>query len=527
MPLTVAALLSMPGLDELNVLAGRRHLSERTITWAHVIELADPTPWLQGGELVLTTGLGLGPAEDSQRDYARRLAGAGAAALGFGTGLSYQGVPPAVCAEADELGLPLFEVPRPVPFLAVTKAVAGRLAAEQYETVQRAVDAQRRLTSAALDRGMPGILAALIRLVPGWALVLDRRGQVLAAHPADAARKAEAVRAELSRHPARSTQIAISVAVADFNATIQSLGKGRSTWRGYLAVGQRHAPTPLDRLVVGHASSLVGLELQRSLSVRRAERRLRSDLLRTLLLALSGPSEMAGQLSRMGLPGGTVAVALLRWQTGYPEDVLDRVEDVLADLDVPGLTSEIDDGDVAVLLPGDGADAAQAMFHRLRQVTPGLRAGLGDEVTSGAAVTSLRQARQAVAVGRPGLVCFGSIGTFALLAGGNPAALGSLITRLLGRLRHHDDVARGELVRSLRVFLSHNGHWEAAADELGVHRHTLRYRMRKVEELTGRSLDSAQDRMEFWIALQAQDLLAGTGGGAIFPAESADEAGQP
>jgi purine catabolism regulator len=235
MPLTVAALFSMPGLDAFTVLAGRRHLSERTITWAHVIELCDPTPWLQGGELVLTTGLALDPDdEDVQCDYVRRLAGAGAAALGFGTGLSHEAVPAAVCAQADELGLPLFEVPRPVPFLAVTKSVAGRPAAELYETVQRAVEAQRRLTRAALDRGMPGILAALIRLVPGWALVLDRRGQVLAAHPADAARRADAVRAELSRHPARSTQVAISVAVADFNATIQSLGKSRSgaaIWR--------------------------------------------------------------------------------------------------------------------------------------------------------------------------------------------------------------------------------------------------------------------------------------------------------
>lgn len=160
-------------------------------------------------------------------------------------------------------------------------------------------------------------------------------------------------------------------------------------------------------------------------------------------------------------------------------------------------------------------------------MTPGLRAGLGGAVSPGAAATSLGQARHALAVGRPGLVCFGSIGTFALLAGGNPAALAALTARLLGRLRDHDEVARGELVESLRVFLSRNGHWEAAADELGVHRHTLRYRMRKVEELTGRSLDSAQDRMEFWIALQAQDLLAGTGEEAASAPEAPGEAGQP
>jgi len=64
-----------------------------------------------------------------------------------------------------------------------------------------------------------------------------------------------------------------------------------------------------------------------------------------------------------------------------------------------------------------------------------------------------------------------------------------------------------ELIRSLETYIEHNGQWERAARELYCHRHTLRYRMRKVEELTGLDLGSSFDRMEFWLALRARDLL--------------------
>jgi purine catabolism regulator len=59
-----------------------------------------------------------------------------------------------------------------------------------------------------------------------------------------------------------------------------------------------------------------------------------------------------------------------------------------------------------------------------------------------------------------------------------------------------------------RAFLDRNARWESAARDLYVHRHTLRYRIRKVEELTHRDLSSARDRMEFFLALRARDMLA-------------------
>jgi len=69
----------------------------------------------------------------------------------------------------------------------------------------------------------------------------------------------------------------------------------------------------------------------------------------------------------------------------------------------------------------------------------------------------------------------------------------------------HDAAGRGELVRSLGTWLEHNGQWDAAAAALGVHRHTLRNRMRRVSELLGRDLDVAAVRVELWTGVQILD----------------------
>jgi purine catabolism regulator len=74
------------------------------------------------------------------------------------------------------------------------------------------------------------------------------------------------------------------------------------------------------------------------------------------------------------------------------------------------------------------------------------------------------------------------------------------------------DERSGELVRTLTAFLEHNGHWEAAAAALQVHRHTVRNRIATVEELTGRRLASAHDRQELWLALRARDLARSSDG---------------
>lgn len=142
MPLTLASLVQHSAL-KLSVRAGEGRL-DTPVRWAHVSELADPVPYMEGGELLLVTAMKL-DAEDPEemRRYVRRLAAAGVVGIGFAVGVNYEAVPQALVDAAREEDLPLLEVPRRTPFLAISKAVSAALAADQYRAVTAGFEAQR------------------------------------------------------------------------------------------------------------------------------------------------------------------------------------------------------------------------------------------------------------------------------------------------------------------------------------------------------------------------------------------------
>ncbi|WP_178865539.1 PucR family transcriptional regulator ligand-binding domain-containing protein, partial [Streptomyces acidiscabies] len=160
MPPTLASLVHHSAL-KLVVRAGEDKLGV-PVRWTHVSELPDPAEYMEGGELLLTTALKL-DAEDPEamRRYVRRLVEAGVAGLGFAVGVNYEDVPEALVEAARAEGLPLLEVPRRTPFIAISKAVSAALAADQYRAVTDGFAAQRELTRQTLAAGPEGLLAAL------------------------------------------------------------------------------------------------------------------------------------------------------------------------------------------------------------------------------------------------------------------------------------------------------------------------------------------------------------------------------
>src|SRR5689334_1430126 len=163
---------------DLRLLAGEPGL-EAPIRWVHISELEDPTPWMSGGELLLTTGLQLDTPK-RQRAFVDRLADHQLAGLGFGTGFSHRAVPAAIVEAANERALPLVEVPYEVPFIAVTEAAFSRLVNEQYAVLRRAIAAHERLERIVLaERGLDAVVAALATLIGGSVLAYDARGALL------------------------------------------------------------------------------------------------------------------------------------------------------------------------------------------------------------------------------------------------------------------------------------------------------------------------------------------------------------
>jgi purine catabolism regulator len=509
MTVSTRELLQTPDLS-LELLAGERH-ADRPIRWVHVSELDDPTPWLQGGELLLTTGMGIGSTPAKQRAYIRRLADAGLAGLGFGLGFSYQRTPPPILAEAQETDFPLFEVPYPVPFIAITEAVFTRILAEQYESLQRAVDAQHVLTRAVMNgQGIEGIASSVASVIKGWALLLDLHGLPMTATSKAAEARADRVWEELGTSRPQGTGFSLTLVDRGHHIWIQPVGpQGRV--EAFLAIGKPDALTQLDHIVAGHALSLFAIELAKSRAVAEAERRLQGDFFESLMHGSLPPSEAARGLARFGF-GKDARVAVVSFEAGQAEELAWAAEDLVSRSGGGFLISPSAGGAHVLLAADPDRDLEQLRKALEEKLGAEVRAGAGGGVDVADAAKSLREARYALQVCRLegwSSAGFEDLGTYRLLLSmTEPDALRAFAESLLAPIDRYDRDHGGELASSLRAFLASNARWETAATELYVHRHTLRYRMRKVEELTGRDLSSSFDRMEFWLALRARELLA-------------------
>src|SRR3954451_16621779 len=533
---------------DVGVLAGEANL-DAPVRWVHISELADPTPWLSGGELLLTTGLAIASA-DEQREYIARLADHGLAGLGFGTGFAHAKVPEALAEAAAERDFPLVEIPYDTPFIAVTEKAFARLVNEQYALLQRSIAVQERLQRIVLsERGLDAIASALATLIGGTTVVFDRRGEPQALHvfrrelPEDAltaigaelrerARRTEA-RGFVPSHPDLAPRaLALPVAGAETTGLPQA-------W--LVAVKDSGGLSEFDRVVLHQAVTVVALELLRRHVAASTERRLAGDVLSELVSGtVSGP-DLARRLEPFGLGGRVKALVLspparTGGKGGGPEAFEAALAGALRDEAVSGLVATANTH-VCALLPGvldeELFELSQRVLDRVvARMGAAPAAGAGRAVAAGDARRAYHEARcalEARTLGRPVGAelngnghgsANGSGGAVAVAGAGKPTvatyrdlgssqlllslqdtdALRLFCESLLGPIETGEGHYGGELMRSLEAFIECNGQWEAAARRLYCHRHTLRYRIRKIEELTGRDLASARDRIEFWLA---------------------------
>ncbi|MFJ9111805.1 PucR family transcriptional regulator [Streptomyces sp. NPDC102283] len=517
MPPTLASLVQHSAL-KLSVRAGADRLGT-PVRWAHASELADPVPYMDGGELLLVTATNLDAEDpDSMRRYVRRLAGAGVAGVGFAVGVNYDDVPAALVEAAEEAGLPLLEVPRRTPFLAISKAVSAAIAADQYRAVTAGFEAQRELTKAALAGDGPAdLLARLAAHINGWAALYDTSGAVLAAAPDWAARRAARLTPDVERLRDRPAPASVVVGDSEDRVELQSLGLGRRA-RGALAVGTGAALGTAERYAVHSAVALLTLTTARSRSLQGAEQRLGAAVLRMLL---AGQPDHARAVAG-DLYGGLLDAPfrLLIAETAAPagSELLTETMEAAAARSGEALLLVPEGGRVVVLAADGGAAVAACAAYAEAQDDRAPREGgaedsdvvVGLSAPSGpiAVSAAYKQAEQALSVARRrgrALVEHEELAAGSVLPLLADDAVRAFADGMLRALYEHDAKGRGDLVASLRAWLSRHGQWDAAAADLGVHRHTLRYRMRRVEEILGRSLDDPDVRMELWLALKTTE----------------------
>ena len=516
--LSVASLVSDCGLE---LLAGDE-AGGRPLRWVHISEHEDPTPWLSGGEVLLTTGYNLDTAA-KQRRYVELLASEDVAGLGFGVGFDHERIPKPILDAARKHRMPLFEVPYEMPFIAITERAAARLVTEQSDVLERGSKVHERLERLVIDGGGLGEITASIAgaLPAGAALVFDGAGKQVARHPQRGtpnADQATAIATELrERADGGGAHTFEPAAFGDQGLAVPVPGPRGAPPAGWLVVMSGNGPLgDFERLIAGQASIVVGLELMRERVVRETERRLAGDLLADSLSGRLDADELSGRLRPFGIHS---EAAVLVFELDDPPASEAALEAALAEAGVPALVATSAAAGRALLCAvvegsvrdpvaiGREARAALIGSH------PELRAAASRAVGLGSLRRAFHEARCALEAtsvngGGPEVASHRDLGAFTLLlALQDDDALRLYSEGLLEPIQRGEGEYGGELLRSLEAFIENNGNWERAARQLYCHRHTLRYRIRKIEELTGRDLSRATDRIELWLALRARELV--------------------
>ncbi|WOQ17113.1 helix-turn-helix domain-containing protein [Raineyella sp. W15-4] len=487
------------------------------VSWPYYTNLLDPTPYLHGGELVLTTG----PLVDAGFDgsiaaaYVRRLSEVGVA--GIVCGPKRIGDPDRedethllteLAGECRRQGMPLVWS-RQMSFIEMIRDVGALLREDQRETAVWFGEAQRRLTHAALsERGAAAVVEQLGEELDTWVICFDEMARPLHRSARASRLGAPAVAALRERCVGvldRGIRSGTSLKGPELDAHLQTLGPAHELL-GVLAYGSDRQMSEPVRQLITSVVALLSVAMLRSAEVRRARARLDTAVLRLLL---SGAVEEARTTTAAWgtLPDPPIVVMAVS-SDQLPSSELIRMLGRRAG-DRRPFAAEYE-GLTVVLLSAQRAagSIAEAPLEGARIGVS--RPVLYDSVTLGhqQAVVALREALSAdlpLVRYRPGSVEH-MMGAVAAVPGMDEQA-----RRTLEPLTRYDDAHGVDLTRSLAVWLNTGCQWEAAANALNMHRHTLRSRIDRCARILGVDLGDTPTRNGLWVAFTVSSAAEDVG----------------
>ncbi|MVO84622.1 PucR family transcriptional regulator [Streptomyces sp. p1417] len=501
------------------------------VHWVHTSEMADPYPYLLGGELLLTAGVHI-PGTDAGADsraydadtYAARIVAAGGAALGFGVAPVHDTVPRTLLDACDRHGLPLLEVPPRTTFSGVARAVWQLMAEARHAELRRVTQAQQGLAAAAArPDAVPALLRQLAVRLGGYAALYGpdgaptrTAGALPAQEPGADAALARLVEVVTPGAGAGPVPAAASDTLAGVHLAAYPLAGAHGLALG-VATPRRE---PGDHTLAGVAAVLLSLltaphqgaaESARSAALVRLLLGARPEDVLPLLGAErwtvvharvrhtapeQGPPDPAALAAALGSTlvdstgagdGGQGGDAAPPAASGSP--VVSAPSAAPAPLVTPAVpapplppVAPV----VRLLLPADRGPSPQAGW------TLGVSAPAGAGALLAADAQAARALRRAEAA-RTALVRHRESGLAGLVA---PAEADAHARELLAPL---GDSA--PLTETLRTWLSLHGSWDRTAAALSVHRNTVRQRVARCAALLATDLDDPDVRMELWFAL--------------------------
>lgn len=548
--LTVREALQLPVFSTSHLVAGQEGI-DNVIHWVHIVDIPTATyQWQRRGVLLLTAGYGLRDFAEQQASLIPKLAAEGFAGMVLSIGYYFDAVPDVIREAADALNFPVIEAPRDVWFIEITEAILERIVNRQYGLLQQSTRIFSQLTELVLHGADLNELALTLATLIGRSLIIDDTSfRVLAnaeVGPVDRARLESVANGRSSPHLAQS--------LLDSGVYARMLEKMGPVYfppipeegmvmervvapiivdreiHGYIWVIIGDKPiTPLDELAISHGATVAALILFKEEAVRKAEEALRDDLLEHLFQGPGNSTAFSEQARRlqfhMDRPQQVLILHSHMESKGTARTIQPVVESWLRKSDFQALLVWHNKLLVLVLQTTngngskqiDGRQVAEQLISELNYPASRLLVGVGRPcpptlLKSGGLKDSFTEAAEAVeislAMGKTrGVAAYEEMGLLHWLYHIPPVERkGNIYLNHIQTLQKYDAERHTELVKTLEMYLEHNGSLVDAAQALYIHRNTLLHRLERIRDLCQVNLRSAWDCLNLYAALKAHQL---------------------
>jgi len=538
MSFAIENIFTIENLKGLKLVAGGKGL-DRQVKWVTILEVLDELAYLDEGDLLVTTGYGLAEDEELQNTLINFLAERGLAGIAIQPGFSLTEIPAALLREADRLGFPVLYLPKDLSFSRFTRHILKHLINHQFYLLEYSQRIYNQLTKLVLNnQGLDSIAESLVAMIERPVIIDLFYNPIADAFPETNHFEPWGNLSDIIRNVTSLTSIKAQIISLpnDRHLSLVPITTG-SEVLGYLAIlNPKNPMEEMDSIAIEHAATLAALVILKETAVRETKNSLKEDFLEETLKGINSPQILAKKAAAFGydkskgyhlalfnmgnwdLLSNTQRETEMYHLKNY---LLSSIEHCISKYGFRYMYKFSSPEKILLLLQvrskKELADVQKVIGEIISLIKNkytdiSIMAGISNYYSKLESLSlAYKEASRALDLAKihnKPITLFSDIEVYNLFYEISKKNFSqSFFKEKLGFLIEYDTKNNSQLVTTLEYFLKHNGNLQETSASLYVHRHTLRYRLQRIKEITGLDPLASEDRLKLQIALMLSKVI--------------------